>query len=237
VSPFFISGEFLWDAGQFRPTEVLVCRSSRRLGAVPFDIAQLRALTERVAASSGLEIVDLELHGTGKARTLKIFIEKNAEGRRALEQQLAAARAAGEKVPSPDTWDQLAGVTHEDCANFSRELGTILDVEDSVPGGEYLLEVSSPGLDRKLVSQTDFERFTGSKVKLMTREPISGNRHFEGRLQGMLGDRIQLSLEPSRKREGRGKKSKAAERVGKNEASKLEIEIGNVERARLVPEF
>src|SRR5437868_10307638 len=52
--------------------------------------------------------------------------------------------------------DQLAGITHEDCANYSRELGTILDVEDAVPGGEYLLEVSSPGLDRKLIKRSDF---------------------------------------------------------------------------------
>ncbi|MGK4277597.1 ribosome maturation factor RimP, partial [Escherichia coli] len=66
-----------------------------------------------------------------------------------------AAAEAGEKVPSPSNWDQLAGVTHEDCANYSRELGTILDVEDAVPGGEYLLEVSSPGLDRKLTKPGD----------------------------------------------------------------------------------
>src|SRR5215475_11428649 len=106
---------------------------------MPFDEAYVRAIAERIAASSGLEVVDLEFHGGGKGRLLRLFIEKNADGRRALEQQLSAAIQAGEKVPSPDSWDRLAGVTHEDCANYSRELGTVLDVEDAVPGGEYLL--------------------------------------------------------------------------------------------------
>src|SRR6185312_1075973 len=158
---------------------------------MPIDEAHVRAIAERVAASSGLEVVDLEFHGGGKGRTLRVFIEKNAEGRRALEQQLAAA---GEQVPSPSSWDQLAGITHEDCANYSRELGTILDVEDAVPGAGYLLEVSSPGLDRKLVKPSDFERFTGGRVKIMTREPIAGNRHFEGRLHAMENGKIFLDL-------------------------------------------
>ena len=61
--------------------------------------------------------------------------------------------------------DPLAGVTHEDCANFSREFGTILDVEDVMPGA-YTLEVSSPGLDRKLTRPGDFTRFTGSRCEV-----------------------------------------------------------------------
>src|SRR6185437_15671394 len=156
---------------------------------MPIDEAHVRAIAERVAASSGLEVVYLEFHGGGKGRTLRVFIEKNAEGRRALEQQLAAA---GEKVPSPSSWDHLAGVTHEDCANYSRELGTILDVEDAVPGAGYLLEVSSPGLDRKLFKPADFERFSGSRVKIMTRDPVNGNRHFDGRLRSPRDGRIAL---------------------------------------------
>ncbi len=98
----------------------------------------VREIAERVAASSGLELVDVEMRGGGKARLLRIFIDKPA------------------------------GVTHEDCANFSREVGTIFDVEDAVPGGTYMLEVSSPGLDRKLFKPADYERFAGSLVKLMT---------------------------------------------------------------------
>ena len=96
-------------------------------------------IAERVAASSGLEVVEVELRGGGKARMLRIVIDKPA------------------------------GVTHEDCANLSREVGTILDVEDVIPGGSYTLEVSSPGLDRKLFRPADYERFIGSRVKLTTR--------------------------------------------------------------------
>ena len=203
---------------------------------MPFDEAHVRAIADRVAATSGLEIVDLEFHGGGKGRVLRVFIEKNAEGRRALEEQLAAAAAAGEKVPSPSSWDQLAGVTHEDCANYSRELGTILDVEDVIPGGQYLLEVSSPGLDRKLVKVADFQRFSGSKVKIMTRDPVAGNRHFEGRLGAFNGDRIVLDLATGRT--SKGKKKREAE-VGAELAvgHRVEIEMRNIERARLVPEL
>ena len=201
---------------------------------MPFDEAHVRAIAERIAASSGLEVVDLEFHGGGKGRALRLFIEKNAEGRRALEQQLAAAVEAGEKVPSPATWDRLAGVTHEDCANYSRELGTVLDVEDAVPGGEYLLEVSSPGLDRKLVRPADFQRFSGSKVKIMTREPVAGNRHFEGRLRTLDNSRIALDLE-SGKKKGKHKKKSAVE--GDTTERAIELEMSNIERARLVPEI
>jgi len=203
---------------------------------MPFDEAHVRAIAERVAATSGLEIVDLEFHGAGKGRVLRVFIEKNAEGRRALEEGLADAAAGGEKVLSPSSWDQLAGVTHEDCANYSRELGTILDIEDVITGGQYLLEVSSPGLDRKLVKAGDFQRFSGSKVKIMTRDPVAGNRHFEGRLGAFNGDRIVLDLETGRKSKGK-KKREAEVGAGRTAGRTVEIEMRNIERARLVPEL
>src|SRR5205807_7919739 len=131
------------------------------------DVDRVREIAERVGASTGLEIVEVELRGGGKARMLRIFIDKSG------------------------------GVTHEDCANFSREVGTILDVEDVIPGGEYLLEVSSPGLDRKLVKPDDFRRFAGSRVKIMTREPVAGNRHWDGRLKVAENGQIVLDLEPT----------------------------------------
>ena len=124
------------------------------------DVERVREIADRVAASSGLEIVDIEFLGGGKARMLRVFLDKSAAGT-----------------------DPLAGVTHEDCAKFSREFGTILDVEDVMPGA-YTLEVSSPGLDRKLVKAADFARFTGSRVKLTTRQPVNNNRHFEGPERG-----------------------------------------------------
>ena len=161
---------------------------------------KVREIAERVAASSGLEVVEVELRGGGKSRMLRITIDK----------------------PS--------GVTHEDCANLSREVDTILDVEDVVSGGSYLLEVSSPGLDRKLSRPADFERFTGSLVKLTTREPVGGNRHLEGRLQEYRDGRITIELGGKKKNSGKHQQPASS-------APRLEIELANVERANLVPEI
>jgi len=191
----------------------------------------VRAIAERIASSLGLEVVDLEYHGGGKGRVLRIFIEKNAKERRALEQ---TAGKGEDKVPVPGNWDRLAGVTHEDCGDYSRELGTVLDIEDAVPGGEYLLEVSSPGLDRKLVKPADFERFSGSKVKIMTRDPVAGNRHFEGRLRTLDDRRVALDLDGGKKK-GKHKKKSAGE--GDEAGRAIELEMTNIERARLVPEI
>lgn len=161
-------------------------------------IDKIREIAERVAQSGGLELVDLELLGGGKARMLRVFIDKPG------------------------------GVTHEDCANFSREAGTIFDVEDAIPGGQYTLEVSSPGLDRKLSKPADFQRFTGNLMKVMTRDPVNGNRHFEGRLKAFQDGRIMLELTPRKK----SKKHEAVE-----SGAEVEIALANVEKANLVPEF
>ena len=160
------------------------------------DLDQIHAIVERVAASSGLEVVEIELRG-GKSRMLRIFIDKPG------------------------------GVTHEDCASVSREVSTIFDVEDAMPGGAYTLEVSSPGLDRKLLRAADFERFQGSRVKLTTKEPVNGNRHFEGRLGRFAAGRLTLDLSEARKKF----------RPRQQEIEKLEIELANVEKANLVPEI
>ncbi len=153
------------------------------------DVEHVRQIAERVTASQGLELVELEFRGGGKARMLRLFIDKPG------------------------------GVTHEDCASVSRELGTILDVEDVIPGS-YTLEVSSPGLDRKLMKPADFERFAGSRVRLTARQPVEGNRHFEGRLVGLRDGRVVLEV---------GSKNAPAHTV--------EFEFSNIERANLVPEF
>ena len=163
-----------------------------------FDEDRVRAIADRVAASGGLEVVEIELHGGGKSRMLRVFLDKPA------------------------------GVTHEDCASFSREFGTILDVEDAMPGGTYVLEVSSPGLDRKLTRAADFQRFTGSLVKLMTREPVNGNRHFEGRLESFRDGRLTLNLSEARKKK---------HRPAAGAAQTVDVELANVEKANLVPEI
>ena len=169
------------------------------------DVERVREIAERVAASSGLEIVEIEFLGGGKARMLRVFLDKPAAG------------------------DQpLSGVTHEDCANFSREFGTILDVEDVMPGS-YTLEVSSPGLDRKLIKAADFNRFTGSRLKLTTRQPVDNNRHFEGRLESFKDGRLTLDLSLA--------SHKSRKKMGAAAGEKIEIDFANVEKANLVPEL
>jgi ribosome maturation factor RimP len=165
---------------------------------VAADLEQLRDIVTRVATTYGVEVVEVELRGGGKARTLRITIDK------------------------PE------GVTHEDCANVSREVSTILDVEDAVPGGSYTLEVSSPGLDRKLTGAQDYRRFVGSRIKLMTREPVNGNRHFEGRLHNFSDGRLSLELLSGKKKPKPGHA---------HPGQMVEIELGNVEKANLVPEI
>lgn len=162
------------------------------------DIEKIRDIVRRVAGSHGVELVEADLRGGGKARTLKITIDK------------------------PE------GVTHEDCANVSREVSTILDVEDAVSGGSYTLEVSSPGLDRKLLGPQDYVRFTGSRIKVMTREPVNGNRHFEGRLERFADGRLLLEVMTGKKKPKPGHS---------HPGPKVEIDLANVERANVVPEI
>ena len=169
------------------------------------DVERVRTIADRVAASSGLEVLDIEFLGGGKARMLRVFLDKPAAGS-----------------------DPLAGVTHEDCANFSREFGTILDVEDVMPGS-YTLEVSSPGLDRKLVKPGDFTRFTGNRLKLTTRQPVDNNRHFEGRLESFQDGRLTLDWSVA--------SHKSHKKMGEAAGQKIEIDFANVEKANLVPEI
>lgn len=181
------------------------------------DLEKVHQIGERVARSYGLELVDVEFTGgTGKqGRNLRVTIERREP-----------VQVEGEEVQ--------AGVTLDDCANVSREMSTILDVEDAIGGGEYLLEVSSPGLDRKLKSREDFARFVGSLVKVMTREPIGvtekskGNRHFEGRLRGFGDGTLTLDVTEASTRKGRR---------SAGDKKTVEIAYDNVERANLVPEI
>src|SRR4051794_32465876 len=159
----------------------------RRLEKMAVRLEAIRAAAQRVAASHGLDVVDVEFAGTPKERVLRVFLEKNAQARERLKAEIAAgAEGPPERlVEGTLSPQQLSGITHEDCAEFSRDFGVLLDVEDLVPGGEYTLEASSPGLDRKLTQAEDFQRFTGSLVKIQTFEPIRNNRHWQGRLIGV----------------------------------------------------
>jgi len=127
--------------------------------------SKIEEIAHRVGASEGLEIVEVEVKGGGPSRLVRISIDK------------------------PE------GVTHGDCELVSHQVGTILDVEDVVPGGRYTLEVSSPGVERKLLKEQDYTRFQGKKAKVTLREPLEGRRNWEGTLAGIEDGLIRLDVE------------------------------------------
>jgi ribosome maturation factor RimP len=146
-------------------------------------VAKIAEIAERVAMPEGIEIVDVELLGSGRGRLLRIFIDRPA-----------ASNTTGEHPP---------GVSHGDCEFISQQVGTILDIEDVIPGDSYTLEVSSPGLERKLSKPKDFERFVGQKAKIVLREPVENQRRWEGKLAGFSQGVVTLeiaALEPDRGR-------------------------------------
>jgi ribosome maturation factor RimP len=193
------------------------------------NLDAIRSAAQRVAASHGLDVVDVEFLGPARERTLRVTLEKNAEGRARLKADLASG--AGElpmKLASGElSIEQLSGITHEDCAVFSRDFGVLLDVEDLVPGASYTLEASSPGLDRKLSRAEDFRRFAGSLVKVQTFEPIRNNRHWQGRLAAGVNGAISLDLAAT-------KQNSKSRKTG---VSTVEIALGNIEKAQLIPEI
>jgi len=131
-------------------------------------VEKVLEIAERVGASEGIEIVDIQLLGGGGARVLRIYIDK------------------------PE------GVSHADCEFISKDVGTILDMEDVIPGEHYTLEVSSPGVERKLSKPRDFERFTGQKVKIVLREPVENQRHWQGTLAGFADGAIIVEAAPGK---------------------------------------
>ena len=107
------------------------------------DLEKIREAAERVARSQGLEVFDVEWK-IGKQRLLRVYLDR---------------------LPGPANPDNL-GVSHADCQRVSEQLSVILDVEDLVPGPSYILELSSPGMDRKLIKPADYERFVGRLAKI-----------------------------------------------------------------------
>ena len=197
----------------------------------------IRATADRIAASHSLDVVELDFSGGAKFRTLRVFIEKDPETRAKLV-ELAKAAEAGSPLdplehipdlPSGVPAELLSGVTHDDCTVFTHDFGTLLDVEDLVPGAEYTLEVSSPGLERKLSRPQDFSRFTGALVKLQTFTAINLNRHFQGRLANFENGVLTLDL-AAIKQKGKARKTASTEQT-------VEIPFSNVEKANLIPEI
>ena len=112
--------------------------------------------------------------------------------------------------------DKPEGVTLEDCEKVSHQLGEVLDAEDVVSGA-FTLEVSSPGVDRKLVKAKDFERFVGQKVKVALKQPLDGSKRIEGVLAAFNNDVATLSVAQ-----------------GKNkEPKQVRIELNQIDKANL----
>ena len=131
-------------------------------------IQRLTELGEQAAAGTAIEIVEVQLRGAGKARLLRVYI------------------------------DRPGGVTHADCELISQKLGKLLDDQDAVPGDSYTLEVSSPGVERNLSKPRDFERVIGQKIRLAVRDPIEGQTHFQGKLAQVAGEALDVEVSPGR---------------------------------------
>jgi ribosome maturation factor RimP len=163
------------------------------------QLEKIREAAERVARSEGLEVVEVEWK-IGKQRFLRVYIDR-----------LPPAAADGQPDP-------YAKISHADCERVSQQLSVILDVEELVPGPGYVLEISSPGMERALKKEADYERFTGRAAKIWTDEPVQEMIFFEGRLAGVADGSVKLEL--------RGK----TQRI-------VEIPLALIRKAHLVVEF
>jgi ribosome maturation factor RimP len=177
------------------------------------NLEKIRDAAERVARSEGLEVVDVEWK-VGKQRFLRVYIDRLPLAVSGAESGEAGTNgAAAIEAPSP-----YPKVSHADCEKVSKQLSVILDVEELVPGPGYVLEISSPGMDRALTKAADFERFAGRLAKISTIEPIGDAKFFEGRLKGFAEGRVRIEL--------KGK-----------EARVIELPLENIRKANLVVEF
>jgi ribosome maturation factor RimP len=137
------------------------------------ELAPVRAAADRVAASYGLEIFDLQFRREAIGWVLRVVLDR-----------LGDSGGPGESV------------TVEDCQRVSQDLSALLDVEDELGRAldrQYTLEVSSPGLDRPLRGEADYRRFTGRLAKIVTDAPVEGQSHFEGRLTGVEGGTVVVT--------------------------------------------
>ena len=145
---------------------------------IDFDREAIGRIIQRVAVREGLELVHWEAVGPQNNFVLRIYIDKPG------------------------------GVSHGDCEAVSKQVGTLLDVEDLI-SNRYILEVSSPGIERGLYKRVDYERFSGSRVKVKTTQPIEGQRNFRGTLLGIVGDTVSLDAD------GRGQMEIPYEQIAK----------------------
>jgi ribosome maturation factor RimP len=159
-----------------------------------------QALAQRfteVLADLGLECLGVEFTPSHGQSTLRVYLDLLDKGE-----------------PDKGNEGERREVGIEDCESASRELSALLDVEDPIPG-HYVLEVSSPGIDRPLFTAEQFARVSGQEVKLLLKAPLEGRRRLRGKLVSVEGERIALEAE------------------GKT----FEFEHALVESARVVPDW
>ena len=181
------------------------------------DLEKVRQAAERVARSEGLEIADVEWK-VGKQRFLRVYIDRLPERTAAPNATDSNGTIASDVEEAPPS-NPYPKITHGDCERVSQQLSVILDVEDLIPGpAGYILEVSSPGMDRALKKAADFERFRGRKAKIVTTEPVGDAKFFEGRLAGIAPGKVRIELQ--------GKQAKV-----------VEIPLDAIRKANLVVEF
>jgi ribosome maturation factor RimP len=177
-------------------------------------LESIRAAAERVARSDGLEVVEVEWK-VGKQRFLRVYIDRVPQPNPARN-GTNAAETVGADIPLSDPDPKIS---HADCERVSQQLSVILDVEELIDGpAGYILEVSSPGLDRALKKPGDFERFAGRLAKISTSEPVGDAKFFEGRLAGFADGKVRMEL--------KGK-----------EPRMVEIPLEGIRKANLVVEF
>jgi len=131
-------------------------------------LEQIRAIAERVTASRGLTVWEIQSRREAPGHVVRVFIDRPGPAATAEE-----------------------SVSIEDCEQVNREISTILDVEDPLPFA-YTLEVSSPGLDRPLRGEDDYRRFAGRLAKVVVSEAVDNQKAFEGRLRGLDSGEVLL---------------------------------------------
>lgn len=137
-------------------------------------VDQVRERASRVAESYGLDVFDVQFRREAGGMVLRVQLDR-----------------PGPAATAEDS------VSVDDCSKVSRDLSAVLDVEDFIPVA-YILEVSSPGLDRPLRGRADFERFVGRLAKVVVREAVDGQTFFRGRLAGVEGDDTLIDAEDGR---------------------------------------
>jgi ribosome maturation factor RimP len=154
--------------------------SSKGKGGPATDakLAHIREIADRVAASCGVEIFDLQLRREPVGLVLRIFIDR-------------PTRRDEAGKPIVERPEDSIGI--EECQRVSHDVSAILDVEDALDAA-YTLEVSSPGLERSLRDLDDYARFAGRMAKIVVREPIDGQVHFEGRVTGIEDGAVVLAV-------------------------------------------